>query len=102
MIFISHDLSVVKQVSTRVLVMYLGKVCEVAPPDALYANPAHHYAKALIGSVPVPDPRRGRAKATIEGEPPSPMNPPSGCRFRTRCPAATDLCAQQEPELREI
>jgi peptide/nickel transport system ATP-binding protein len=102
MIFISHDLSVVKQVSTRVLVMYLGKVCEVAPPDALYANPAHHYAKALIASVPVPDPRRGRAKATIEGEPPSPMNPPSGCRFRTRCPAATDLCAQQEPELREI
>ena len=102
MIFISHDLSVVKQVSTRVLVMYLGKVCEVAPPDALYANPAHHYAKALIGSVPVPDPRRGRAKATIDGEPPSPMNPPSGCRFRTRCPAATDLCAQHEPELREV
>ena len=102
LIFISHDLAVVKAVSTRVMVMYLGKVCEVAPPDELYMNTRHHYTKALVGSVPIPDPDRPLSGNLIQGEPPSPMNPPSGCRFRTRCPAASELCAQEEPQLREV
>lgn len=102
MIFISHDLAVVKAVSNRVMVMYLGKVCEVAPPDVLYAKPAHHYTKALLDSVPIPDPTRQATGAPLQGEPPSPMNPPSGCRFRTRCPAASALCVEQEPQLREV
>lgn len=102
LIFISHDLAVVKTISTRVMVMYLGKVCEVANPDELYTNTKHHYTKALVGSVPIPDPTRRISAGLIQGEPPSPLNPPSGCRFRTRCPAATDLCAQEEPQLREI
>jgi peptide/nickel transport system ATP-binding protein len=102
LIFISHDLAVVKAVSTRVMVMYLGKVCEVAPPEELYQNTKHHYTKALVGSVPIPDPDRPISGNLIQGEPPSPLNPPSGCRFRTRCPQATDLCAQEEPQLREV
>ena len=102
LIFISHDLAVVKTISTRVMVMYLGKVCEVATPEELYTNTRHHYTKALVGSVPIPDPTRRINAGLIQGEPPSPMNPPSGCRFRTRCPAATDLCAQEEPQLREV
>jgi peptide/nickel transport system ATP-binding protein len=102
LIFISHDLAVVKAVSTRVMVMYLGKVCEVAPPDDLYLNTRHHYTKALVGSVPIPDPDRVLTGSLIQGEPPSPLNPPSGCRFRTRCPAATEKCAAEEPQLREV
>ncbi|MEY3266890.1 MAG: putative oligopeptide/dipeptide transporter, transporter [Actinomycetota bacterium] len=102
LIFISHDLAVVKAVSTRVMVMYLGKVCEVAPPDDLYLNTRHHYTKALVGSVPIPDPDRALTGSLIQGEPPSPLNPPSGCRFRTRCPAATEKCAAEEPQLREV
>ena len=102
LIFISHDLAVVKAVSTRVMVMYLGKVCEVAPPDELYMNTRHHYTKALVGSVPIPDPDRPIQAGLIQGEPPSPLNPPSGCRFRTRCPAATEKCAAEEPQLREV
>ena len=102
LIFISHDLAVVKAVSTRVMVMYLGKVCEVAPPDELYQNTRHHYTKALVGSVPIPDPDRPIQAGLIQGEPPSPLNPPSGCRFRTRCPAATEKCAAEEPQLREV
>ena len=101
LIFISHDLAVVKAVSTRVMVMYLGKVCEVAPPDELYTNTRHHYTKALVASVPIPDPDRPIHAGLIQGEPPSPLNPPSGCRFRTRCPAATEKCAAEEPQLRE-
>ena len=102
LIFISHDLAVVKAVSTRVMVMYLGKVCEIAPPDDLYQNTRHHYTKALVGAVPIPDPERKIRADLIQGEPPSPMNPPSGCRFRTRCPAATEQCAAEEPQLREV
>ncbi|MFA5774716.1 MAG: oligopeptide/dipeptide ABC transporter ATP-binding protein [Ilumatobacteraceae bacterium] len=102
MIFISHNLAVVKAVSNRVMVMYLGKVCEVGTPDAIYAHPAHHYTSALIDSVPVPDPTREVPTALLHGEPPSPVNPPSGCRFRTRCPAATEKCIAEEPLLREI
>jgi len=102
MVFISHDLAVVKAVSTRIMVMYLGKVCEVAAPDTIYAQPRHHYTHALVSSIPLPDPNAPRVRTAIEGEPPSPANPPSGCRFRTRCPAATDKCAVEEPQLTEV
>lgn len=102
MVFISHDLAVVKAISTRVMVMYLGKICEVAPPDVLYAKPAHHYTRALLNSVPIPDPTKQIRTELLQGEPPSPMNPPSGCRFRTRCAGASALCAEQEPQLREV
>ena len=102
LIFISHDLAVVKAVSTRIMVMYLGKVCEISSPDELYSNPRHHYTHALVSSVPIPDPTVAARGTALVGEPPSPMDPPSGCRFRTRCPAATDLCAQEEPQLHEV
>jgi peptide/nickel transport system ATP-binding protein len=102
LVFISHDLAVVKAVSTRIMVMYLGKVCEISSPDELYSNPRHHYTHALVSSVPIPDPTVATRATALEGEPPSPMDPPSGCRFRTRCPAATDLCAQEEPQLHEV
>jgi len=102
MVFISHDLAVVKAVSDRVMVMYLGKICEIATPEALYSKPAHHYTKALLDSVPIADPTRQKITELLQGEPPSPMNPPTGCRFRTRCAAATLLCAEQEPQLREV
>lgn len=102
LIFISHDLAVVKAISTRIMVMYLGKICEVSTPDDLYAHPRHHYTHALISSVLIPNPEVTRTSVTLQGEPPSPMDPPSGCRFRTRCPAATDLCAQEEPQLHEV
>lgn len=102
MIFISHDLAVVKAVSNRIVVMYLGKVCEVGTPDMLYSRPAHHYTRALVQSVPVPDPTRAARTAVLQGEPPSPLAPPSGCRFRTRCEAATERCMAEEPQLREV
>jgi peptide/nickel transport system ATP-binding protein len=102
MIFISHDLAVVKAVSNRIVVMYLGKVCEVGTPDTLYSRPAHHYTRALVQSVPVPDPTRAARTAVLQGEPPSPLAPPSGCRFRTRCEAATERCMAEEPQLREV
>jgi peptide/nickel transport system ATP-binding protein len=84
------------------MVMYLGKICEIGSPDAIYSKPAHHYTSALLESVPLPDPTKRREGAALQGEPPSPMNPPSGCRFRTRCPAASDRCASEEPQLREV
>jgi len=103
LIFIAHDLAVVKNVSDRVAVMYLGKVCEVGPPDALYEHPSHHYTAALLSAIPIPDPEAERIEAGgIGGELPSPMDPPSGCRFRTRCPAAQERCAAEEPLMREI
>ena len=102
MLFISHDLAVVKAISTRVMVMYLGKICEGAPPDVLYSQPAHHYTRALLNSVPIPDPTKQIRTELLQGEPPSPMNPPSGCRFRTRCAGASALCSEQEPQLREV
>ena len=102
LIFIAHDLAVVKNVSDRVIVMYLGKVCEVAEPDTLYANPAHPYTKILLASIPEPDPLRPITDDRISGELPSPMAPPSGCRFRTRCPRVQGVCAQVEPEIRQI
>jgi oligopeptide/dipeptide ABC transporter ATP-binding protein len=102
LVFIAHDLAVVKNVSDRVAVMYLGKVCEVADPDDLYAHPAHPYSAALLRSIPVPDPTVSQTGATLSGELPSPVDPPSGCRFRTRCPKAQDLCAAEEPTLRAV
>ncbi|HEY1918386.1 MAG TPA: ABC transporter ATP-binding protein [Streptosporangiaceae bacterium] len=101
-IFISHDLSVVRYLSDRIGVMYLGKMVEVGPASAVYARPVHHYTKGLIDTVPTADPVAEKAKAHegIKGELPSAIDPPSGCRFRTRCPAAQDLCAQEEPPLR--
>ena len=103
LIFIAHDLAVVKNVSDRVMVMYLGKICEVASPDDLYAEPRHHYTKALIDSIPEPDPTiRPDSTDALEGDLPSPVFPPSGCRFRTRCPVAQDRCAAEEPQLVEV
>ncbi|MGA0131941.1 MAG: oligopeptide/dipeptide ABC transporter ATP-binding protein [Ilumatobacteraceae bacterium] len=81
---------------------FAQKVCEVGSPDAIYSKPAHRYTSALINSVPIPDPTRKRGAVPLQGEPPSPVAPPSGCRFRTRCPAATELCAAEEPQLREV
>ena len=92
----------VKNISDRVAVMYLGKICEVAPSDDLYRAPAHHYTQVLLNSIPVPDPNVATARTAIEGEPPSPVLPPPGCRFHTRCPAASDVCRNEEPQLRAI
>jgi peptide/nickel transport system ATP-binding protein len=102
MVFIAHDLAVVKNISDRVAVMYLGKICEVAASDDLYAAPAHPYTAALLASIPEPDPEAKHDDAGLAGELPSPVNPPSGCRFRTRCPRAADLCAAEEPQMREV
>jgi len=103
-LFIAHDLALVKQVSDRVAVMYLGKLCEVGPVRSLYNAPLHPYTLALLNSIPSPDPTVGRrdTATVISGELPSPLDPPSGCRFRTRCPRAADLCAAEVPELRAL
>ncbi len=103
LIFIAHDLAVVKNVSDKVAVMYLGKLCEFADPDTLYAQPAHPYTAALLSAIPEPDPEAERTeRGGVGGEIPSPLSPPSGCRFRTRCPAATEICASDEPMMREV
>ena len=102
LLFIAHDLAVVKNVSDRVAVMYLGKIVEIGPADALYDAPAHPYTKFLLGAALEADPDSPMHSQVLEGEPPSPMNPPSGCRFRTRCPNATDLCASEEPLPQEV
>jgi peptide/nickel transport system ATP-binding protein len=102
LLFIAHDLAVVKAVSDRVAVMYLGRLCEVGPSEQLFAKPAHPYTALLIEAIPVPDPDMRPAEAVAVGEPPSPIAPPSGCRFRTRCPRADARCAAEVPELRPV
>src|SRR5947208_3245344 len=102
-VFVAHDLSVVRHVSDQIAVMYLGKIMEVSPARELYSKPIHPYTEALMGAIPIPDPRENRARErlVIGCEPPNPINPPSGCRFHTRCPRATPVCAAVEPPLAE-
>ena len=102
LVFIAHDLAVVKNISDRVAVMYLGKLCEIASSDDLYARPAHPYTNVLLDSIPEPDPEADHSVGKIIGEPPSPVAPPSGCRFHPRCAYATDICSQEEPKLRSM
>jgi peptide/nickel transport system ATP-binding protein len=102
LIFIANDLAVVKAISDRVAVMYLGKLCEIGAADAVFNRPAHPYTSALLAAIPQPDPDAPRPEKVVLGEPPSPLAPPSGCRFRTRCPLAEPRCAAEEPAMREI
>ena len=102
-VFVAHDLSVVRHVSDRIIVMYLGKLMEISPAEELYSKPIHPYTSALLSSIPIPDPKQNRARerTVVSGEPPNPIRPPSGCRFHTRCPRASEICRAVEPPLTE-
>jgi peptide/nickel transport system ATP-binding protein len=102
LIFIAHDLAVVKAISDRIAVMYLGKLCEIAGTAQLFKRPAHPYTRMLLAAIPQPDPDAPAMDSIPVGEPPSPISPPSGCRFRTRCSRAADRCAAEEPVMREV
>ena len=101
LLFISHDLAIVEHMTHRIAVMYLGKIVEIAAREQIFAGPKHPYTKALLSAVPVPDPTIRRTPIILKGDVPSPINPPSGCRFHTRCPFVFDRCRTEEPELRQ-
>ncbi len=103
-LFIAHDLSVVRHISDRIGVMYLGSLVELVEANRLYTNPLHPYTKSLLSAIPVPDPEANRTshRIMLKGELPNPINPPSGCRFHTRCPQAMDICKRVEPEVKEV